>query len=1250
MTELILYRANSVRNGNFSSSNLTGNDWISQVDPGLTSWVVSNNTVKPVYSATQYANLYQECLEPNAEYTLTFNVTGLTSGTMEVHLGDNNQVGTVASNGSYSFTGTATGPDSTLLVFKASNFFNGSISNVVAKIVPVVMNLDLTKGIQIPLTYKISDIADISTRKGSYSKTIVIPGTKRNDIAFNHIYEIDGSGKFNPNKKIDAAVIEEGITVFQGILKLNKINRIQNGNDAYDKVTYDCTLSSSVIDVMGSLKNLKLTDLDFSEYDHQLTRRNQVFSWATSVIKNGVATPHFVNGTPYTILSSGLHTDGRLKIEFTTPHGFSNGDQVYIKQNQTNLTSPYLLFEGDHKVHEVLSSTEVSINIPYDTVYGTALTGTVFTHVPTGEGYVYTHVDLGEGHYTSFEGGGTVWTVPQFTPVLFVKEYIDKMLKKIGITYTSDFFESPMFKRLVVPPSGLGFRLSEAEIASRTFKAGQNVDDFHTFTMKPNNTSPSLYTSHIPINNYYNCTTTSSVPLNPALPVCYDGILRFPVKFNDDTTPPWADPNADYSTSTYEWTCPATGTYDLNVEGILATATNLPSGIEFVTSPTTPAYDNAVLGIAIVHTYNVPASGSGGSATSIGGIVGEIANTVHTDYYTASANFEGDITIASTYPTATLYAGNKYRVYVTLHIANNGISGTGFGNPWTPWLKNTATSASLGWDYPYQSNFDIQLGMRANATFSTSFTNTVHLEGETVSMQGCIPTDVTCADFFKSIISMFNLYITGDPDNDHNLIIETRNDYYSGGDINVWTKKLDPSQTLEITPSGLLVAKNYEFAYKEDKDYFNTKHVTEGGIIYGNYIKTIDSDFLTNTTKTELIFSPSVLADFNGTGWVLSTMVGSNLAPPQPRIETKVRILYYSLSSIGKPWIHYSGVDTVYNSTMLYNYGDFVVYSGSRYKNITGVNGGVVPSLDPTNWQTGSPAYIQDQIKYRYVTPYPYVGHLDKVALPDLDLNWYYPVKVYYNYKSWTDNNLYNTYYNDMITEVVDKDSKVISGYFYLKPEDISKLNFRDKFLVDGHYLRLIEISDYSVGGIKPVKCTFIKIESGIKFNGKSFILFEGQQTEDGTRLPEIIGQGKLSTVSVSGQSNQVSSSALGVLIEGNENTVGDRTSNIVMLNSSQNTVGGGLSNVTLINTNGMYVNQSNVTYVNGILMNQNFEPVTTVINFIDAGYNEVLNPFGSATTVNLVDAGTNNVLDIGSANLINFIEVVPTPLTDNDI
>lgn len=64
-----------------------------------------------------------------------------------------------------------------------------------------------------------------------------------------------------------------------------------------------------------------------------------------------------------------------------------------------------------------------------------------------GEGYYYPLIDYGK---VSFNNKSN-WSYKAFRPALYVREYMDKIITGSGYTYESDFFDSALFKRLVIP-------------------------------------------------------------------------------------------------------------------------------------------------------------------------------------------------------------------------------------------------------------------------------------------------------------------------------------------------------------------------------------------------------------------------------------------------------------------------------------------------------------------------------------------------------------------------------------------------------------------------------------------------------------------------------------------------------------------------------------------------------------------------------------------------------------------------------
>jgi hypothetical protein len=79
-----------------------------------------------------------------------------------------------------------------------------------------------------------------------------------------------------------------------------------------------------------------------------------------------------------------------------------------------------------------------------------------------GNGYVYAEVDYGS------EVNKSVMYGQYYKPSIYAKTIVDKIFSDAGYTYTSDsFFNTTTFKRLIVPYTGTGFVLSQAETDAR---------------------------------------------------------------------------------------------------------------------------------------------------------------------------------------------------------------------------------------------------------------------------------------------------------------------------------------------------------------------------------------------------------------------------------------------------------------------------------------------------------------------------------------------------------------------------------------------------------------------------------------------------------------------------------------------------------------------------------------------------------------------------------------------------------------
>ncbi len=162
-----------------------------------------------------------------------------------------------------------------------------------SKLIVNGVQLDLSENIAVPLNLSISDVKEPEKRKRSYFKSIKLEGTSNNMAFFVSAYSLSmdvlnsANVSFDPSIKNPCEFYKNDLLIFKGKLKLNEVI-IQDKN-----YYFDCTLFSDVVDIFTKLKDKKLNELDWSEYDHTLTRDNVSKSWSTGIKLNGVDNRNF---------------------------------------------------------------------------------------------------------------------------------------------------------------------------------------------------------------------------------------------------------------------------------------------------------------------------------------------------------------------------------------------------------------------------------------------------------------------------------------------------------------------------------------------------------------------------------------------------------------------------------------------------------------------------------------------------------------------------------------------------------------------------------------------------------------------------------------------------------------------------------------------------------------------------------------------------------------------------------------------
>jgi hypothetical protein len=220
----------------------------------------------------------------------------------------------------------------------------------------------------IPLTKESYDIKEPQKRSSDYSKTITIPEDNVVNQIFEHAFDVNVLFQtFDPNIKTSYQVIQDGVTLIDGYCRLVDIVNVDG------KIEYKIQGIGKIGSVFESIKDLYLTDIDFTDLDHVWNETNIVASWSPTI----------------------------------------------------------------------------------------------------GTGYVYPMIDY--GGRTSYRE----WITEDFKPAIFVREYIMRMFNEQGFTISSAFFDTTLFKSLIIPFGADGIALDNVGIKANQFYVTRETTDYN---------------------------------------------------------------------------------------------------------------------------------------------------------------------------------------------------------------------------------------------------------------------------------------------------------------------------------------------------------------------------------------------------------------------------------------------------------------------------------------------------------------------------------------------------------------------------------------------------------------------------------------------------------------------------------------------------------------------------------------------------------------------------------------------------
>jgi hypothetical protein len=569
-----------------------------------------------------------------------------------------------------------------------------------------------------------------------------------------------------------------------------------------------------------------------------------------------------------------------------------------------------------------------------------------------------------------------------FKPAIYAKTYFDRIFAVAGFTYTWNDIASAHFDKLLIPYNG-----------------DVNNQDFNDFLVEATNTWTTSYVQPTGQNNTF----------QEAIDSGWTEIIDNQ-NIYDPTVGEYDTPLSTNSTAGEHYI------YNLNISGSI-TLDNTSGGTAVLLNPETFTPSLAFNRYRVFARVRVAGSGNAivyGSSGFMTGTPSNVLPTGITSVVTFSDTFLMPVTGNGGGVNSGIDAGDIQILDIGVEVKTYPTTQVSQYQPAYPinglWRNSTA---------PYATPVDVNVILDLTSINLTILPSAnIQVTGTILNINQYVPVEIKQSDFVKSILQMYNLYVEQDINNQNNLILRHRDEYYDSGAEKDWSRKLakDKDQQLIFLPD--LSNKKLKLTYAPDEDDFNTMYTQATAEIYGQIEYTFDNEYVKDVATQELIFSPTpvFLTSF---GAYVPGIIGQ--AP-----NTNIRILY----------------DGGVQSCQPYDILDF---------GTTGEFG---------------------------LTSYPMLGHFDNALTPSFDINFGTNDFYFYEPLSLTSNNLYNLYWRRTVNQI--NVGKMLIAYFDLREVDIQSLKLNDKIYIDNSWWNINKIQDYNGNQRQLTKVELISIDTEI--------------------------------------------------------------------------------------------------------------------------------------------------------------------------
>ena len=931
-------------------------------------------------------------------------------------------------------------------------------------------------------TFAVEEVTDISKRKDSITKSIVLKGTRNNNRVLGSLYNLDRDVSsdvnvenlfynYKPNKYLDCFVLENNIEVLRGKLLITDIE-VSKGN-----IFYNCNIIGGVFSFFTNLQDKKLEDLD--SLSKNLTYNSETIrdSWDN------------INRLIDDLANPNLLEDSRMLNYAFTPNDPAELPYYSTEDSETTKVYKFSKPEGSlahMEISKVFNNRlEVKNRVMYTASFkvkgdvtlenGSPAYLTLYSATKYYGGVVKGYENINVSDFTTvfinielYEDEGSTALIESVSLGVYGDDIEVKDLKfEQGSTYSTFSLSPADYKAYVFPFIDYGGSMGID--TSGTPETNTEYEFDRSWGRNPSTYRLDCYRPAIYVRSYIDAIfkgwrlgdngkyTQLDEEGNPINLFKWRGSLKTDESFNKLIIP---HNEAKFTGSEH---ISGTGLFKTNASSSPNYYITYNSGVLESTSP------------IILDSWSKDTNGGDSDISvtreTIGGNLQLRINLPSSGKY--KVYFNG--TVRTTPSALTIQAYSSFEFYkktgdvldkfTSLEYRPKGLMKK--GDSWDLELKGEREFVTLdgGNSYiitallPPFTTFKFE-NLRMSVEAAEDVTQDVGY-GDDFDLVTTIPKDVNARDFLKDIMLLFNLFIVSDKESDNSFILMSYDEFYKDIiNLNLdkakdWTNKCDfDSYTIK---SNVNLAKGYEFNYKEDKGYWNETYKKDSGETLGAF-KILDSSGIVEPYKTEFMFSATLSPGYRNNSIRMPAIYewgGSDYGEEKKQLKSNLRLLYFN----GKV-SYFEGYDLEDNLHNVISGTHFISYGNADMLDFNKYEGTDILNLSEFN----NTLYFGE--------PYSLYDDDDSVKL--------------LTNGSMRNRFQFAKYHQNRINELIDPNFVTVEMEMFLNQEDVGGLDFRTPVYIQtpygSSYFKILKVEYYNSS--EPSRVTLQKVVTpDIKFN-----------------------------------------------------------------------------------------------------------------------------------------------------------------------